>query len=80
MLRVGIKNYLYRRYDEQLAAYEISQYVRNYQINQLSTKAATLGFLLGELERVAVPAPASVEDLIIRNAKAVNNSPNRIFG
>lgn len=74
----ALKNYLYRKYDEQLAAHEIPSHSREYKVNQLSTKTATIEYLLNELEDVGVPPTDTISvdsQKIIRNAKVVNNGP-----
>lgn len=74
----ALKNYLYRRYDEQSATHEIPSYSREYKINQLSTKTATIGFLLDELENIGIPTTVTIgidSQKIIKNAQIVNNGP-----
>lgn len=74
----ALKNYLYRKYDEQLEAHEIPAHSREYKVNQLSTKTATIEYLLNELEDVGIPSMNTIgidSEKIIRNAKVVNNSP-----
>ena len=74
----ALKNYLYRKYDEQLSTHIIPQHVRNYKVDQLSAKNSNLGYLLDELEDIAEPNPVLAginRDKIIKNAPVVNNSP-----
>lgn len=74
----ALKNYLYRRYDEQLETHEIPAHSREYKVNQLSTKTATIEYLLNELEDVGIPSMNTIgidSEKIIRNAKVVNNAP-----
>ena len=74
----ALKNYLYRRYNEQLTNGEISVSMKTKKVDQLSTKAATIVFLLDELKNYGKPLPsdAGIECSSIRgNAKIVNNGP-----
>ena len=74
----ALKNYLYRKYDAQFAAHEIPSHSREYKINQLSTREATLEYLLNELEDFGIPPMDTIgidSQKIIRNAKVVNNGP-----
>lgn len=56
----ALKNYLYRRYDEQLAAHEISLNLKECKVNKLSSKTATIYYLLNELEDVGVPSTTDI--------------------
>lgn len=73
----SLKNYLYKRYDAQLAAGEISQKERTDRIDDLSKGTTKLFVLLNELYRIADPAPISVgidKRILLRNASInVNN-------
>lgn len=74
----ALKNYLYRKYDEQLDAHEIPSHLREYKVNQLSAKTATMQYLLNELEDVGTLPTDTIgvdSQKIIRNAKEVNNGP-----
>lgn len=74
----AIKNCLYRKYDEQLAAHKISPNYREYKVNQLSTKSATIKYLLNELEDICISSTDIIDidfQKIIRNAQEVNNNP-----
>ena len=74
----ALKNYLYRRYDEQFAAHEISSHSREYKVDQLSAKTATISFLLDALEDVGIPSIVTTgidSQKIIKNAQIVNNGP-----
>ena len=74
----ALKNYLYRKYDEQLEAHEIPSHSREYKVNQLSAKTATIEYLLKELEDFGVPSTDYIgvdSQKIIRNARVINNSP-----
>lgn len=74
----ALKNYLYRKYDELFAAHEIPSHIREFKVNQLSTKTATIGFLLNELEKLGIPSTSTIGidcQKINRNAKVVNNGP-----
>lgn len=74
----ALKNYLYRKYDAQFAAHEIPSHSREYKINQLSSREATLEYLLNELEDFGIPPMDTIgidSQKIIRNAKVVNNGP-----
>ena len=74
----ALKNYLYRRYDEQLAAHEISLNLKECKVNKLSSKTATIYYLLNELEDVGVPSTTDIgidQKKIIDNARVVNNGP-----
>lgn len=74
----ALKNYLYRRYDEQLVAHEIPSQLREYKVNQLSAKTATIAFLLNELGDIGAPSTVVSgidRQKIIRNANVVNNAP-----
>lgn len=74
----ALKNYLYRRYNEQSAVHEIPPHLREYKINQLSAKTATIGFLVGELEDIGIPSTATTGidgKKIVNNAQIVNNGP-----
>lgn len=74
----AVKNYLYRRYDELLAAHEIEKSFREDKINKLSKKDATIKYLLSELEAFGVPATSAIgvnTDKIVQNAGVVNNEP-----
>ncbi len=74
----ALKNYLYRRYDEQFAAHEISSHSREYKVDQLSAKTATISFLLDALEDVGIPSIVTTGidgQKIIKNAQIVNNGP-----
>lgn len=74
----ALKNYLYRMYDEQFVTHIISSIVREHKIDQLSTKTATIGFLLEELKDIGIPSPVVIginSRKIIENAQIVNNGP-----
>ncbi len=74
----ALKNYLYRKYDEQLAAHEIPSQTREYKVNQLSAKTATIQYLLNELENIGIPSINTIgidSKKIIKNAQVVNNGP-----
>lgn len=74
----ALKNYLYRKYDAQFVAHEIPSHSREYKINQLSAREATLEYLLNELEDFGIPPMDTIgidSQKIIRNAKVVNNGP-----
>lgn len=74
----ALKNYLYRRYDERLAAREIPSQAREYKVSWLSSKDATIMSLLDELKDIGIPDPYSVEindRKIVSNAAVINNGP-----
>lgn len=74
----ALKNYLYRKYDSQLVAHEISSRSREDKVNKLSTKTANIKYLLNELEDIGVPPIETIgidSQKIIGNAKVVNNGP-----
>ena len=47
----ALKNYLYRRYNEQYAINEISNQERIQNVDQLSSSKATIFYLIQELEK-----------------------------
>lgn len=74
----ALKNYLYRKYDEQLSAHEIPLHSREYKVNKLSSRTATIEYLLNELKDIGFPPTVTIgvdSQKIIGNAKAVNNGP-----
>ena len=74
----ALKNYLFRRYNEQLKLGEIPPHAREYKINGLSAKTATIKYLLEELEDIGIPSPNNIGinvSRIVHNAKVVNNRP-----
>ena len=74
----ALKNYLYRRYNEQYANNEISNQERIQNVDQLSSSKATIFYLIQELEKIGNPLPSSVGidcSIIFKNAKKVNNRP-----
>lgn len=74
----ALKNYLYRRYDERLATHEIPSHAREYKVNWLSSKDATIMSLLKELADIGSPDPsiAGIDGRkIVNNAAVVNNGP-----
>ena len=74
----ALKNYLYRRYDERLAAHEIPSHAREYKVNWLSSKDATIMSLLEELADIGSPDPSIAginRRKIVNNAAVVNNGP-----
>lgn len=74
----ALKNYLYSRYDEQLATQEITSHLREYKVNQLSSKVANIKYLMDELGNTGIAPKDTIcfnSDKIINNAKVVNNSP-----
>lgn len=74
----ALKNYIYRRYDEQLDIHEISSQDREQKINELSSRKATIKHLLDELKDVGVPSVITFGidcQKILENARMVNNGP-----
>lgn len=74
----ALKNYLNRRYDEQLSANEIVASFRNQKMDQLSARTATIVYLIDELNRIGNPSPQDVgitTSIIKNNAKVINNAP-----
>lgn len=77
----ALKNYLHSRYEKQYFLREITNNIKEENINILSTNKANLKYLLDSLQKVADPK-ISLTDIscnrILKNAKIVNNSPKHV--